>query len=106
MLKRTTVVLLVLSVFLPVTAKAVNYKKDYCGNADYVGNTGAKYPHLHCGKSFFTLSKSTGHINFNGRGNCNKVEEVLADKQNQYGTAADPGAITTALESYQGDGCP
>lgn len=89
------------------TAAFANYKKDYCGNQDYVGNTGARYAHLHCGKSFFTLSKtSTSHINFNGRGNCNKVNDVLADKQNYYGTAANMAAITTALEAYKTDGCP
>jgi hypothetical protein len=64
---------------------------------------------LHCGKRFFTLSKAkkkNNHINFNGRGNCNKVDQVLADWQNQYGSAANPGAITTALQTYRAAGCP
>jgi hypothetical protein len=53
------------------------------------------------------LSRSAkDHINFNGRGNCNKVTEVLDDKQNQYGTTTDMGAITTALEAYKAGGCP
>jgi hypothetical protein len=96
-----------MTITFSIAASAANYKKDYCGNTDYVGNTGAKYPHLHCGKSFFTLSRSgNDHINFNGRPNCNKVNEVLADAQNQYGSAADAAAITTALEAYRDAGCP
>jgi hypothetical protein len=102
---RTILAIAVIAI-LPVTALAVDYKKTYCGKQDYVGNTGAKYAHLHCGKSFFTLSRGKkDHINFNGRGNCNKVDEVLADKDNQYGTAADMQAITTALEAYKAQGC-
>jgi hypothetical protein len=92
---------------LSTTAFAANYKRDYCGNQEYVGNTGARYPHLHCGSNFFTLSRTgSNHINFNGRGNCNKVNEVLDDKDNQYGRAADPAAITTALDAYKTAGCP
>jgi hypothetical protein len=92
---------------LPTGAFATNYKKDFCGNKDYVGNTGSRYPHMHCGKSFMTLSRSSNdHINFNGRPNCNKVNEVLDDKQNQYGNASDPAAITAVLDSYKTAGCP
>ena len=105
-MSRRMIVTIAVIAILPMTALA-NYKKDYCGNKEYVGNTGAKYAHLHCGKSFFTLSRSAkDHINFNGRGNCNKVTEVIDDKQNQYGTATDMGAITTALEAYKAAGCP
>lgn len=105
-MSRRTIIAIAAIAIVPMTALA-NYKKDYCGNQDYVGNTGAKYAHLHCGKSFFTLSRSAkDHINFNGRGNCNKVTEVLDDKQNEYGTATNMGAITTALEAYKTAGCP
>jgi len=105
-MSRRMILALAAITILPVAALA-NYKKDYCGNKDYVGNSSAKYAHLHCGKSFFTLSRSAkDHINFNGRGNCNKVTEVLDDKKNQYGTAADEDAITTALEAYKAAGCP
>jgi len=106
-MRNRIVLILALLVTLPTAAFALNYKKDYCGNQDYVGNTGAKYPHMHCGKSFFTLSRSgNDHINFNGRPNCNKVDEVLADSQNQYGSATNPAAITTALQAYKAAGCP
>jgi hypothetical protein len=95
------------SLVLPTGAAAVNYKKDYCGNQEYVGNTGKKYAHLHCGKSFFTLSKTkSNHTNFNGNGNCNKVDEVLNDKEGFYGTAANMTAITNALDAYKNAGCP
>ncbi len=91
----------------PRPAFAVNYKKDYCGGEDYVGNAGSKYPHLHCGKDFLTLSRSgSDHINFNGRPNCNKVNEVLDDVAGNYGSASDKAAITNALTAYKNAGCP
>ena len=90
---------------LGVLAKPVNYKKDYCGNQDYVGNNGNKYPHLHCDKSFLTLSRSsTKHDKLQGR--CNKVLEILNDWENYYGRANDPAAITNVLRKYHNDDCP
>jgi hypothetical protein len=106
-MRNRIILTLALLMAMPAAALAANYKKDYCGNQDYVGNTGARYPHMHCGKGFITLSRSgNDHINFNGRPNCNKVNEVLADAQNQYGNANNPAAITTTLEAYKTAGCP
>ena len=86
-------------------ADVVNYKKDYCGNEEYVGNNGNKYPHLHCGRNFLTLSRSkTNHNNLQGK--CNKVEEILADPDYYYGSAANSTAITIVLTKYQEKGCP
>lgn len=91
----------------PTPAFAVNYKTAYCGGNDYVGNVGGKYPHLHCGKDFFTLSRSkSDHINFNDKPNCNKVDEVLGDPDRNYGSANDKAAITNALTAYKNAGCP
>lgn len=102
-----SMLIILLIMALSTEAFALDYKKTYCGNQEYVGNSGARYAHLHCGKSFFTLSRAkTDKVNFNGRPNCNKVDEVLADKQNQYGSANDPQAITNALDAYKADGCP
>ena len=39
--------------FILIKAVEANYKKDYCGNQDYVLRSD-KLPHLHC--DFFTLS--------------------------------------------------
>lgn len=103
------VAVLVAGAFLMAASKpafAVNYKKAYCGGQDYVGNAGGKYPHLHCGKDFFTLSRSkSDHINFNDKPNCNKVDETLADPDRNYGSANDKAAITTALTAYKNAGC-
>ena len=90
---------------LLIVAEAVNFKKTYCGNQEYIGNPGHKYPHLHCGKSFLTLSRNKcSHNNLQGR--CNKVNEILGNIQNYYGNAGNPGAITAVLTEYQDDDCP
>ncbi len=98
---------LIMSVFvvLLLTIEAVNIKKDYCGNEEYVGNSGGKYPHLHCGKSFLTLSKSSGNHN-NIQGRCTKVKEIFEDEESYYGSAKDPSAITAVLKEYYDYDCP
>lgn len=89
------------------SALAANYKKDYCGGNEYVGNAGGKYPHIHCTKTVFTLSRSkTNHINLHEKGNCKKVDEILGDSDRYYGSANDVGAITGALQAYRADDCP
>ncbi len=94
---------LILSVLvaLMLTVEA-NYKKTYCHNQDYVGNTGSRYPHLHCGKTFLTLSRSSSkHDNLQGR--CSKVREILGDSKFYYGDNKEIGAV---LNVYYKDGCP
>jgi hypothetical protein len=102
--------LMIISAFFLLTpglAHAVNYKNQFCSQQDYVGNAGNKYPHLHCGKSIFTLSRSrSDHINFHDKTNCNKVNDVLGDPTRNYGSANNPQAITNALQAYQAAGCP
>ncbi len=92
---------------LILTVDAVNVKKDYCSNQEYVGNRGSKYPHLHCGKNFLTLSRSkTRHVNdLHKYEYCNKLNEILKDWQNYYGGAADSKAITEALKLCYEDLC-
>ncbi len=90
---------------LLLIAEAVNFKKDYCGNQEYVGNAGGRYPHMHCGKSFLTFSQSkSNHNNLQGR--CTKVNELLGDREEYYGTASNPNDITDVLQSYHDDDCP
>ncbi len=90
---------------LVLVSEAVNFKKQYCGNHEYVGNRGHKYPHLHCGKNFLTLSReSNRHTGLIEK--CNKINEILADKRNYYGEATDPQKITAALKLYFRDVCP
>ncbi len=68
---------------------------DYCHNQDYVGNPSS---HLHCGKSFLTLSRSSSqHDNLQGR--CNKIDEILRDPKYFYSGIKE---ITAVL---QGAGC-
>ena len=88
-------------VILALAAEAINFKKDYCHNQDYVGNPGSRYPHLHCGKSFLTLSRSKSqHDNLQGR--CSKVAEILSDPKYYYGGIKE---ITAVLVEYRKDGC-
>ena len=63
----------------PTGAAALNYKKEYFSNKAYVGNSANKYPHLYCGKGFFTVATSRNHDKLESRGNCNKANELLAD---------------------------
>lgn len=106
-LGKALLIISVLIPFLPGPAFAINYKKDYCGGAEYVGNAGGKYPHLHCTKDIFTLSRSkTDHINLHNRPNCNKVAEILSDPGRNYSSANNAAAITNALTAYQTAGCP
>jgi len=99
--------ILVVSLFviLLLAVEAVNIRKVYCDNQEYVGNPGGKKPHLHCGKDFLSLKRSSGKHN-NLEGACNKVNEILGDPDNYYGTAGDPAAITRVLTKYQEDDCP
>lgn len=89
---------------LVLISEAVNIKKIYCGKQEYVGNPGNKYPHLHCGSNFLTLSREKNrHINLIEK--CNTINEILKDKLNYYGKAANPKSITTALKLYFEDVC-
>ena len=103
---KTFLIILVVVILFALTE--ANFKKDYCGNQDYLGNNGNKYPHLHCGKDFFTFSKGKkNHNNLYGpRGAaCDKVQEILNDSNALYGNAANPGAITTALQAFYNGEC-
>lgn len=98
---------LVVSAFyvIMLAVEAVNIKRVYCDNQEFVGNLPSRYPHLHCGKSFLTLSR-TGSNHLNMQGQCNVVDRVLSDWEFYYGRARDPQAITNVLNHYQGDRCP
>ena len=84
-----------------------NYQKDYCDKEEYVGNPGGKYPHLHCTKDVFTLSRSaTDHINFHDRPNCNKLNDVLADPGGNYASAGNAAAITNVINPKRNASAP
>lgn len=58
--------------------QALNPKKDYCKNQEFVPDT--KYPHLHCGKGFLTYSVSgSNHDNLIDGDEiyCSRVTNVL-----------------------------
>ena len=101
---KIALVLTALTLFV-LAAEAVNIKKKYCGNQEYVGNPGSKYPHLHCGKSFITLSKAKKNHN-NLQGKCNVVKNIIGDPNSYYGNAGNVQAITNALTAYENDSCP
>ena len=101
---KITLVLAALTLLVLAT-EAVNIKKKYCGNDEYVGNLGSKYPHLHCGKNFITLSKGKKSHN-NLQGKCSTVNRILGDVNGYYGNAGNKQAITNALTAYKNDGCP
>lgn len=111
------VILAFTSLLLMAEAKSINYKKVYCNNQEFVGTPipktkkqankiGGIYPHLHCGKTHLTLSRSKNGGRNNLEGDCNKVNEILADIPGYYGTASNPAAITAVLRAYSDDDCP
>ena len=105
----------ILSLFLLAAGKNIkDIKKEYCkdyasgknkANDYFVGNPPKKYPHLHCGKDFLTLSKGKGAHN-ELKGNCGKIHDVYYDKKHFYETAGEPDNITAVLKKYFGDICP
>lgn len=105
MAKLLIVCVLFVCIVATVRAKAINYKKKYCANNDYIGNAGSKYPHLHCDKTHLTLSRGK-NIHDNLQGKCNKVEEILNSQDGYYGNANSPCEITAILKKYYNDGCP
>jgi hypothetical protein len=89
-----------------------DYKKDYCGGVEYVGqDAGNKYPHLHCGKDFLAFSYSpNSHKNLAPNSiardkKCNATNDLLANPTWNATNTTNPGAITAALQTFQGAGC-
>ena len=105
-MKITPVLLLVVTLVYCTEAKRSDYKKEYCGKQEFVGNARNKYPHLHCGSSFFTLSWNRGHDNMvDSRGpNCKKAKDLLKNPEN-WEMAANPGAITNAIQAFYNGEC-
>ena len=90
---------------LGVLTEAVNYKSDYCGNQEYVGNDGGRYPHLHCGSNFLTFSRGKKkHDNLQGK--CDKVLEIIDYvESNEYINENTATAITDVLRAYYEKDC-
>ena len=92
--------------FILINAVEANYKKDYCGNQEFV--PGTKYPHLHCGKGFFTLSYKGGnkHVNFVGKKGvmCSNVNKVLGSPC-EYDNFNRFPAIINAIKKFNKKEC-
>uniref|UniRef100_A0A1X7U4N6 Uncharacterized protein n=1 Tax=Amphimedon queenslandica TaxID=400682 RepID=A0A1X7U4N6_AMPQE len=92
--------------FILINAVEANFKKDYCGNREFV--PGISYPHLHCGKDFFTLSYSGGskHVNFIGSKGvqCSNVKKVL-DFPSEYGDINKHEEIQNPIRKFYMDYC-
>lgn len=98
--------LCLVALLVPLAVWAKGYKADYCGGSEYLGNAGTKYPHLHCGKDFFTFSRGASkHANLqegqgkNGQG-CKKAAEILADPPYTSVNTTNPQAITNAIQAF------
>ncbi|MCL9685130.1 hypothetical protein [Legionella maioricensis] len=85
----------------------INYKKTFCNNQDYLGNDGAKRPHLHCGSSFMSYKKNNGdHSNITEVGDCLRTNAVFDHIKSNRQAFANYQAIYNALVSYHQAGCP
>ena len=65
--------------FILINAVEANYKKDYCGNQEYV-TRGDRYPHLHCDKDFIVLSNSKSDHDDLARGDivyCARIKKYI-----------------------------
>ncbi|KTD17913.1 hypothetical protein [Legionella jordanis] len=104
--------LIALLMALPVMASAglhanLNFKKTFCGNEDFLGNAGAKRPHLHCGTSFISYKKQTGdHSNISEPGNCVRTNAVFDHIKANINSFENYSAIYNALVLYHQAGCP
>uniref|UniRef100_A0A1X7SKM9 Uncharacterized protein n=1 Tax=Amphimedon queenslandica TaxID=400682 RepID=A0A1X7SKM9_AMPQE len=93
--------------FILINAVEANYRKKYCGSKEYVIR-GDKYPHLHCGKRFFTLSYKGGkkHIQFVGNKGavCSAVNKVLGSPE-QYDNFNRIPSIADAIIKFDNYEC-
>lgn len=81
-----------------------NYREEYCENSIYIPQ-GNRYPHLHCGKKFFTLSVTSDikEVFIGTRGvNCGKVKKVLDDPWRYY---KNKGEIEKVLQRFYHKEC-
>ena len=59
---------------------STNFKKIYCSNEEFLGNSANKRPHLHCGTNFLSYKKANGdHSNISEMGNCLRTNAVFDD---------------------------
>ena len=114
MIKKIAISALCLTMFLPVISfageaefKKLNFKKTFCANQDFLGNSAAKRPHLHCGSDYIAYKKANGdHSNITQMGDCNRTNAVFDDIKSNQGSFADYQAIYNALVLYHQAGCP
>ncbi|WP_242602482.1 hypothetical protein [Legionella rowbothamii] len=84
-----------------------NFKRTFCNNQEYLGNGGAKRPHLHCGANFISYKKANGdHSNITEMGDCNRTNSVFDDIKANRTAFAHYEAIYNALVLYHQAGCP
>lgn len=84
-----------------------NFKKIYCGNQEFLGNSATKRPHLHCGESFLAYKKANGdHTNITDFGTCNRTNAVFDDIKSNKNAFADYQGIYNALVLFHQAGCP
>ena len=100
-MKLIVLALVLLSVIITT---AVNYRKTYCNNNEYIPR-GDRYPHLHCDSKFLLLSRSKNNHKYFGTGTalCGNVEQVLADPSYFYNSNSK---ITVVLQHFQRQECP
>jgi len=106
-MKKLSVAIMGLCLIASSPAFATNWKKEYCGNQDYIP-AGHKYPHLHCGKDFYTYSKSSSnHTNMvNGdQVFCGKVATTLENIIALPPPTDGKAAMQASVQSVSDDHC-
>ncbi|ARG96914.1 hypothetical protein [Legionella micdadei] len=112
-MRKISIVAACLIALAPIASSAhinlvnVDFKKEFCGNMEYLGNASSKRPHLHCGKSFMAYKKANGdHTNITDIGDCKRTNTVFDDIKANKTAFADYQGIYNALVLYHQSGCP
>ena len=106
---KTLLVLVVLSLSVLIV-QAANFKSTYCGNQEFLGNDPpTRYPHLHCGRRYITLSlQPNHHINFfdkKGIVRCNTILNMVINNPESYEHAKYPQVIHDVASKFYQDFC-
>ncbi len=95
------------SSFAYVPHVKVNFKKTYCNNQEFLGNSASKRPHLHCGETFIAYKKANGdHTNITEFGSCGRTDSVFDDIKANRNAFADYQGVYNALVTFHQAGCP
>ena len=94
-----------LSLLVIAVEAKLNFKKDYCGNKEYVGIGKRGHAHLHCGDNWMVFTSGGGkHKDLVKKNDvrCSAINEITPDEYENE-SEDDRNAITAVLNSLKAD---